>query len=433
MSRQFATFPVENFDKIKRKVLAFGNTARTFCFLDNHDYNFSKSYECLAAIGAASSVIKQDNNVRIEDLDHFLTENGDWIFGHLSYDLKNEIEDLSSANPTNIHFPDYFFFVPSILVILSQEELTVGCLNDIPQTVFEAILGEDDRKIHRRTNTSLHKSISRREYLRRVEDIQKHIHLGDCYELNFCQEFFANDIPITPLECYLSLTEISPNPFAAFYKLGQRFLCCASPERYLKKVGEEIFSQPMKGTISRKVDDVNFDETLKKELAESEKEKAENTMIVDLVRNDLSKVCEEGTVRVKEHAAVYSFPHVHQMISTVEGKISPSVKFSDIVKATFPMGSMTGAPKRKVMQLIEKFESVKRGLFSGTVGYFTPEKDFDFNVVIRSIQFDVESKALSIMTGSAITAQSDPDKEYGECLVKASALAEAIGARLENY
>ena len=229
-----------------------------------------------------------------------------------------------------------------------------------------------------------------------------------------------------PLEVYLKLSHLSPNPFAAFYKLNDKYLLCSSPERYLKKQENKIFSQPIKGTSKRILNDINEDEESKKMLSLSEKETSENVMVVDLVRNDLSKVCIEGSVKVEELFGVYTFPQVHQMISTVSGTIDKDARLSDILKATFPMGSMTGVPKKSVMQLIEKYERTRRGLFSGAIGYITPEGDFDFNVVIRSILYNSTNKYLSIQAGSAITFYSEPENEYEECLIKIEAMKKVL-------
>jgi para-aminobenzoate synthetase component 1 len=199
-----------------------------------------------------------------------------------------------------------------------------------------------------------------------------------------------------------------------------------SPERYLKKEGKTILSQPIKGTAKRYPDNPELDLKNLNALKDSEKERAENIMVVDLVRNDLSKICEHGSVHVDELCKVYSFPQVHQMISTVSGTLRDDVQFSDAVKATFPMGSMTGAPKKKVMELIERYEKSKRGLFSGSIGYITPYNDFDFNVVIRSVLYNAATRYLSFHTGSAITFSSDPEKEYEECLLKAAAIKKAL-------
>jgi para-aminobenzoate synthetase component 1 len=199
-------------------------------------------------------------------------------------------------------------------------------------------------------------------------------------------------------------------------------LLCASPERFLKKQGERILSQPIKGTSPRITGNKVDDDEQRKELHDSAKERSENVMVVDLVRNDLSKVCVEGTVHVDELYGIYSFPQVHQMISTVSGELRKDRNFADIIRATFPMGSMTGAPKKMVMELIERYEKTRRGIFSGAVGYISPGDDFDFNVVIRSIMYNSTSRYLSFQAGSGITFYSDPAKEWEECILKAEAM-----------
>ena len=225
----------------------------------------------------------------------------------------------------------------------------------------------------------------------------------------------------------MQLGEISPNPFSAFYRLDDKYLMCASPERFLKRTGNHIISQPIKGTAKRVLADVEQDALSKAGLLHNEKERSENVMIVDLVRNDLSKVCVEGSVRVEELFEVLSFPQVHQMISTVGCELVENILFTDIIKATFPMGSMTGAPKKRVMELIEQYEGTKRGLFSGSVGYIKPDGDFDFNVVIRSILYNSSSNYLSVQAGSAITFACIPEREYEECLMKVEGMRKVLG------
>jgi para-aminobenzoate synthetase component 1 len=261
--------------------------------------------------------------------------------------------------------------------------------------------------------------------------LKQHIQSGDIYEINFCQEFFSEATQFNPLETYINLKQFSPTPFSAYYRSNHHYLICASPERFLMKKGNEVISQPIKGTIKRGTDIVE-DEKLKKQLKNDEKERAENIMIVDLVRNDLSRIAKEGSVKVNELCKIYSYPQLHQMISTISAKVDKQLDFTEIIKACFPMGSMTGAPKIKAMELIEKYESFKRGLFSGSVGYITPEGDFDFNVVIRSLFYNSVNHYLSFMVGSAITAKSDPEKEYEECLLKAKGILLSLNADLEN-
>ena len=267
--------------------------------------------------------------------------------------------------------------------------------------------------------------IHKDEYFEKVEDMLAHIHRGDIYEANFCQEFYAENSTINPLETYNKLNFISKPPFATFLRVYDKYLMSASPERYIKKEGLKITSQPIKGTAKRSTDAIE-DEQLKAELSEDIKERSENVMIVDLVRNDLSRTATKGSVKVEELCKVYSFDQVHQMISTVSSTIDPTTHPVDVIRTTFPMGSMTGAPKISAMQIIEELEETKRGLYSGTVGYFTPEGDFDFNVVIRSILYNATNKYISYSVGGAITAKSDPLKEYEECLIKAKAMREVL-------
>ena len=255
--------------------------------------------------------------------------------------------------------------------------------------------------------------------------MQEYIHRGDMYEANFCMEFFAENAHIHPFEKFEKLTTISKAPFTVFLKNNQQFLLSASPERYLKKVGERLISQPIKGTAQRFLDAVE-DEKSKNQLASDPKERAENIMITDLVRNDLSRTAQQNSVQVEELCAVYSFLQVHQMISTITSKLDSQYSVIEAIKNSFPMGSMTGAPKVSAMKISEELEETKRGLYSGAVGYFTPTADFDFNVVIRSILYNQENKYVSFSVGSAITAQSVPEKEYEECILKAKAMSEVL-------
>lgn len=254
-----------------------------------------------------------------------------------------------------------------------------------------------------------------------METILEHIKRGDIYEVNFCQEFYAENATINPAAVYQHLNDISEPPFASFLKMEQQYALCASPERYLKKEGSKIISQPIKGTAKRLISTID-DAQIAADLARDEKERAENVMIVDLVRNDLSKTAKKGAVQVEELCKVYSFKQVHQMISTVVSEIDPQLHPIETLRSTFPMGSMTGAPKVSAMKIIEHLEASKRGLYSGAIGYFTPENDFDFNVVIRSILYNEEKKYISYSVGSAITIKSDAAKEYEECLLKAKAM-----------
>ncbi|MGB3153507.1 MAG: anthranilate synthase component I family protein [Chitinophagaceae bacterium] len=410
---------------MKKKVLSWTKQFNTFCFLDNHQYPLEPhSMECLLAAGEKRRLSASAGN-SLDQLQKFIQEKRCWLFGHLGYDLKNEIEELSSSNADGIQFPDLFFFEPEVVIRLTEKEMVIEA--DDPGAIFEA-LSNTTAIANSLPAGMVHicNRLSKPEYISIINELKRHILRGDCYEINFCQEFFAEKTEIDPLFVYQQLSVVSPNPFSALYRVNDHWLICASPERYLKKQGNRILSQPIKGTSRRVLNDSMQDNTNKLALTHSAKDRSENVMVVDLVRNDLAKICEEGTVKVDELFGIYSFPQVHQMISTISGELKKDSSFTDIIKATFPMGSMTGAPKKRVMALIEEYEQTKRGIFSGAVGYISPQGDFDFNVVIRSIMYNALSGYISIQAGSAITFHSDAEKEWDECLLKATVLINVL-------
>ncbi len=423
MKRNYSTFHLEDIHLFKLKLLNWSAKYEIVSFLDNHQYaSLYSKYECLAGVGCIKKFdIKED---LFSSLSAFVNDANDWIFGHLNYDIKNHIEDLYSHNIDNINFPDAFLFVPETVFILQKDALTIGTI----QAQADGVFGEINRQQisqHHLQHVNVQPRISKEEYIQNIKKLQQHILRGECYEINYCQEFYVENASISPVDVYQFLTEVSPNPFCSFYKVDDKFLMCASPERYLKKEGKNIISQPIKGTAKRGENELE-DQRIKTNFANSKKDRKENIIVVDLVRNDLSRICEEGAVHVEELCKVYTFPGVHQMISTIKGTLQANAGFGDIIKATFPMGSMTGAPKKRVMQLIEKYEQTKRSIYSGTVGYIAPNKDFDFNVVIRSIMYNDTNKYISYQVGGAITFESDPESEYEECLIKAAAITKIL-------
>ncbi|MEP6583652.1 MAG: anthranilate synthase component I family protein [Ginsengibacter sp.] len=427
MNRQFTSYFIEDLLTIKEQVLNYSKRFSTFSFLENHNYNFRKSYDCVAGAGVASHFITSGGAYNFETLDWFIDNKRDWIFGHVSYDVKNKIEELSSSNFDGVKFPQILFFVPEIVFIFSTTSLQIGVFPTLnADSIFTEIISTENKREGNINSPAFNSRFTKEEYIKTIEKLKEHILKGDCYEINFCQEFYALNITIEPVEIYKRLNVLSPNPFAAFYKCDDKFLICASPERFLKKDGNVLISQPIKGTAGRIFDDDEADSAQKTNLYQNQKERSENIMIIDLVRNDLAKVCKEGSVKVEEFLGVYTFPQVHQLISTISGILKDATTFSQILCAMFPMGSMTGAPKKKVMELIEKYERTARGLFSGTVGYIDPEGNFDFNVVIRSLQYNSSNHYLSISAGSAITFNSIPLNEYDECLLKISAMKKAL-------
>ena len=406
----------------KRKALAWAAQFEHCCFLDAHGYADAYGrYDVLVAAGSEMTLYANAGNA-FAQLKTFYEHNRSWMFGLLSYDLKNETEKLHSAHPDELEFPELFFFVPEYLIGINNGVLVMihgnsAALRDIENTDInsKAIIGD----------ISITQKIDKQRYLNAIEQIRGHINRGDIYELTFCQEFFARNAKLDPLTTYERLSEVSPSPFSGFLKIGNKYILSASPERFLCKRGNTLISQPIKGTARRGADAAE-DKLIKTQLRADRKEQAENVMIVDLVRNDLTKSAVAGSVEVTELFGIYSFAQVHQMISTITCKLDPDLHFVDAIRNTFPMGSMTGAPKIRAMELIEEIEQSRRGAYSGAFGYITPDGDFDLNVVIRSILYNADKQYLSFQVGGAITYASDPIREYEECMLKATALIETL-------
>lgn len=408
------------------------------CGLDNNAYTegvVPSEFETLLAVGSQAEIQLIDDIHAFEKLKTFQKTHQDWLFGFLSYDLKNSVENLESHNLDCIQMPDLHFFSPVILIKINLDSVEI-LKNEHPEWSNEDIFHQIDNYSFNSLdtfhipNSVIKARFSKEEYIQTIQAIKAHILRGDIYEMNFCQEFFIDNILIDPISLFLKLNAIAQAPFAAFYKLRTRFLLCGSPERFLKKQKQKLISQPIKGTSKRGKTELE-DDVLKTELYNDPKNRSENVMIVDLVRNDLGKTCEIGTVKVKELFGIYTFPTVHQMISTIEGSLRKDCHAIDAIRHSFPMGSMTGAPKVRAMQLIEQYEKTKRGLYSGAVGYITPDGDFDFNVVIRSILYNKINRYLSFQVGGAIVADSEPDKEYEECLIKTQSIKRALGIEIE--
>ncbi len=406
----------------KQKALQYAASFEVCSYLDSHHYadKYGK-HDCLIAFGVENE-LSANVGKAFSDLKTFAEEHQDWMFGLLSYDLKNEVEVLEEPKTDSLNFPDLYFFVPQYLISISGEQINV-LKGD--QAIIKEILLLKTKEESPTAPVAIKSRLSKQAYLDKLESIKQHIKRGDVYEMNFCQEFFDDHAEIDPLLVYNKLKAISPTPFSGFLKIRDKFVLSATPERFLAKNGRKLTSQPIKGTAKRS-EDPTEDHQIKTALRNSEKEQAENVMIVDLVRNDLTKSAVKGTVKVDELFGIYSFPQVHQMISSISCDLSPEVHFVDAIKNTFPMGSMTGAPKLRAMQLIDQYEVSKRGVYSGSLGYISPNGDFDFNVVIRSILYNATNKYLSFQVGGAITYQSESEKEYEECLLKASAMMSVL-------
>lgn len=428
--RKTKTLTFQLSETFKTQLLSWAQQYDEVVWLDSNNYPQEHShYKAILAVDAFTA-IKTDYYTAFEKLNEYQQTTKDWLFGYLTYDLKNDVEHLSSQNFDALHFADLYFFQPKKIFLFSETEVTLQYLamvDDELESDWEEILNFDPSEALKKQSEPIKIRLrtSKDTYFEKLNEVLQHIKRGDIYEANFCQEFYSENASINPVHTFFELNAISKPPFATFLKLSDQYALSASPERYLQKVGNRIVSQPIKGTAKR-LPNPSEDKKMREQLANDPKERSENIMITDLVRNDLSRIAEKGSVTVNELCKIYTFEQVHQMISTISCTVSSEITPVRILKNTFPMGSMTGAPKVSAMQIIEDLEISKRGLYSGAVGYFTPNGDFDFNVIIRSILYNAETNYVSYSVGGAITAKSIPESEYEECLLKAKAMREVL-------
>ena len=422
MKRFSKLYSLKNKDLFVKKVVNFSSNQTHFTLLNSND-SFD-DYELIIAYGAKSFIQSSKNS--LQKIDKYISCVNDWVFGFLSYDLKNEIENLSDLNKDIFNLPNIYFYQPKVIWLIKGEKARI-------YSISKKNLNEDWDKINsinykecaKKSSIDLIPRTSRDEYVKKIKKIKQRILKGDCYEMNFCFDMYSQNKKINPYKTYIKLNNYTRSPMSTFFKLNQLFLLSSSPERFIKRNNKTIISQPIKGTAKRGLNSTE-DEEIKERLLSSPKELSENHMIVDLVRNDLSRLATKGSVKVKYLNKLNTFKRVHQLISTIEAKIESKTKFSKIISGMFPMGSMTGAPKIESMNIIDEYESTKRGLYSGSVGYIKPNKDFDFNVVIRSIIYDEILKEINVNVGSAITFKSNAESEFEECLLKAEPMIKSL-------
>ena len=323
-------------------------------------------------------------------------------FVFTSYDYKNEIEKLSNSKNSLLNFPLYFSFTPEL-----KGEL---------QTAIRPT---------KSTKIDLTCTSTKQEYIQKVNALKHHIQQGDIYEINYCITFEAFNTEINPFDVFNKLNTLSNAPYSALVKLNDKYIICASPELFLSKRGNKLITKPIKGT-ARRSSMIAEDTQIKNELLHSLKERTENVMIVDVARNDLSRIAQKGSVQVEKLYDIESYQQVHQRVSTVSCELRENTSFKEIIHATFPMASMTGAPKISALHLIDEYELYNRNAYSGALGYINANGNFDLNVLIRSIFYDEEKKHLSFTVGSAITSLCNAEEEYEECLLKAKAMMQVL-------
>tara|TARA_Y100001954_G_scaffold232237_1_gene283196 strand:+ start:302 stop:1573 length:1272 start_codon:yes stop_codon:yes gene_type:complete len=422
LKRFSKSYSLKNKDLFVKKIVNFSSDQSHFTLLNSND-NFD-DYELIIAYGAESFLQSSKNSLK--KIDKYIDKVNDWIFGYLSYDLKNEIENLTDLNKDVFNLPNLYFYQPKVIWLIKDEKAEIYSLNEKNLNEdWDHINSIDYKDCTEKSSVDLITRTSKQEYIRKIKNIKKRILQGDCYEMNYCFDMYSKNKTINPYKTYIKLNDYTRSPMSTFFKLNQLYLLSSSPERFIKRINRKIISQPIKGTAKRGLDSKE-DEKIKNTLLSSPKELSENHMIVDLVRNDLSRVAEKGSVKVKNLNKLNTFKRVHQLISTIEAEIAVNTKFSKIISGMFPMGSMTGAPKIESMNIIDEYESTKRGLYSGSIGYIKPNKDFDFNVVIRSIIYDKLLKEINVSVGSAITFKSDPESEFEECLLKAEPMIKSL-------
>ncbi|WP_435016875.1 aminodeoxychorismate synthase component I [Tundrisphaera sp. TA3] len=355
------------------------------------------------------------------------------MIGFLGYDLATRLERLPRRMGRDSGIPEIRFGLYDTFVVVDHQtqasELWAVNLLDEPR---EKVAARADRwkadlaalPLPRGlTQLSTPRPImSRSDYLAAARKALDYIEAGDVYQINLSQRFQAEG-PVDALDLYLHLKRASPAPFAAFFGWNGSAVVGASPETFYKTQGDRIVTRPIKGTRPRSADP-DEDRRLERELEESIKDRAELTMIVDLERNDLGRVCRFGSVRVSEPVAVESFEQVHHLVGTVEGRLRPDVGPIDVVRAMFPGGSITGAPKIRAMEIIDELETHRRGVYTGAMGYWSRGGTSEFNIAIRTMT--VEGNRVTYQVGGGIVADSTPEAEYAETLQKGLGLRRAI-------
>ena len=346
-------------------------------------------------------------------------------FGWVSYSYRTFLEQVPKQREAAVPFPPAFFFEPEVLLRFTGDTCQIKSVAIQPADLFQQIQAISMAEEQNLSNTQAVSRVDFQQYQTAFDAVQAHIQAGDLYETNLCIDHRIQVENVDFLQLHHRLMEESPMPFAAYVQYKEASISCASPERFFKVEGSTILSQPIKGT-ARRSHSLARDTVLRNELATIEKERVENVMIVDLVRNDLSRIAHQ--VQVSELCKVYTLSTVHQMVSTVVGTLKKKETLAGILRALFPMGSMTGAPKISALTISDRVEQFERGLYSGTIGYVLPDGHMDFNVVIRSMLYHAKEQILHFPTGSAITHYAQAASEYEECLLKAKSIETILAA-----
>lgn len=422
-----ASFKIDNLVEFKQRLICWANQFSIFLVLDGNGAKDQYSqFDAVYAVDATKSIVLTNANNHFDQFKVFQAEAKSTVYGYFSYDLKNELENLKSENPSYPSLPTMFFFEARYLIEIKEGKCIINRSTLEAMYIFDQINQTEIPVQEKQSLPALKSRVDKVTYLSNVEAIRKDIEEGTVYELNYCRELYAEQVNFDAIQAFMAINENAGAPFTAFLKRDEQFVLSFSPERFMQLKKDKLISQPIKGTLKKGNTEAE-NKLLKKQLLADEKERAENVMIVDLVRNDFARSAEVGSVKVDELFGIYAFKNILQMISTVSATKRKDVHFLEALKNAYPMGSMTGTPKIKAMELIEKYENTKRGLYSGAIGYVAPNGNFDFNVVIRTLIYDKAAGYLSLHVGGAITYDSIPEKEWEETELKAQSILQFLG------
>lgn len=362
--------------------------------------------------------------------------------GYLSYDLVHYIEDISESAIDDIEIPELYMGLYDWVIVvdhlerktyLATPDLNISKESEVAKKIIKII---EEKEINYSISTKSRKyqpvkleaNFKKLDYLEGIEQVRRYIKSGDIYQANLTQRF-QGEIEVSSYELYRDLRRNSPAPFGAFLNFGDVDILSNSPERFIQVRDKTVETRPIKGTRPRGKT-FKEDEALKLELLNSEKDRAELLMIVDLERNDLGRVCEIGTVEVPELFELEEYTNVHHLVATVKGKLREDNDLIDLIKATFPGGSITGAPKIRAMEIIDELEPTKRSVYTGSIGYFGFDDSLDLNIAIRTI-IKKENK-IYFQVGGGITWDSNPEEEYEETLHKAESIMRTVRGYYEE-
>lgn len=364
--------------------------------------------------------------------------------GYLSYDLGNYIENLPRTAVDDIEMPDmYFGFYNHVIVIDHLVQKTYIATPNIDIELEEKIMDDIEQRILKEekkgidsicyeekevTPIRLKSNFTKEEFKNAVQSVREYIRQGDIYQANLTQRF-SGETELTSFELYRDLRRFSPAPFGAFLNFEDAHILSNSPERFIRCVNKRIETRPIKGTRPRGKDKEE-DLRLQQELRNSEKDRAELLMIVDLERNDIGRISKTGSVKVPELFVIEPYANVNHLVSTVVGELKDDKDATDVIKATFPGGSITGAPKIRAMEIIDELEPTQRNVYTGSIGYIGFNGDMDFNIAIRTIIKN--DKKVYFQVGGGMTWDSDPDEEYQETLDKAKSIMKALRGYYEE-